>query len=349
MENSASEIARRLGREAEAVCQHYMSNGRRQGNYWIVGDVDNTAGRSLYVRLTGPSSGKGAAGKWTDAATGEHGDLLDLIAANLNLSSLGDALDEARRFLSLPRPEPPPRRPQTAPPTGSPEAARRLWTMGQPITGTLAERYLAGRGIREVQDTTALSFHSQCYYRRVGKREDAGEPEAWPALLAKITDISGTLTGLHRTWLDPKTADKAPLDPNRKAMGHLHGHGVRLGQSTDLLAAGEGLETMLSLRIAFPDLPVVASLSATHLAGLKLPCGVHRLYIAVDTDEAGRRAADTLSDRAHAEGLETVFLTFRGADANDDLCTFGLADLRAHLRVQLAPQDVDRLLSSSAA
>ena len=32
----------------------------------------------MFVRLTGPA-GKGAAGKWTDAATGEHGDLLDLI------------------------------------------------------------------------------------------------------------------------------------------------------------------------------------------------------------------------------------------------------------------------------
>jgi len=77
MESPASDIARRLAREAEAVCRYYLSNGRRQGRYWIVGDVDNTPGRSLYVRLTGPPSGKGAAGKWTDAATGEHGDLLD--------------------------------------------------------------------------------------------------------------------------------------------------------------------------------------------------------------------------------------------------------------------------------
>ena len=38
------------------------------GRYWVVGDVMNTPGRSLYVRLTGPDSGPGAAGKWTDAA-----------------------------------------------------------------------------------------------------------------------------------------------------------------------------------------------------------------------------------------------------------------------------------------
>lgn len=348
MENTASVIAQRLSREAEAVCRHYLSNGRRQGRYWIVGDAENTPGGSLYVRLTGPSSGKGAAGKWTDAATGEYGDLLDLITANLRLSSLGEALDEARRFLSLPRPDPPPRAPQPKAPTGSPKAARRLWAMGQSIAGTLAERYLASRGIVGIRNASALRFHPHCYYWREEQPDDA-EPEVWPALLAKVTDTGGDLTGLHRTWLDPESADKAPLDPNRKAMGNLLGHGVRIGKATDLVAAGEGLETMLSLRMALPDLPVIAALSANHLAALLLPDGIDRLYIAVDSDEAGRMAADTLADRARTDGIETAPLAFRLEDANADLRAFGLDDLRAHLRPQLTPQDVQRLLPSSAA
>jgi hypothetical protein len=62
----AAELAHRLARDAEAVCRHYLSNGRREGRYWLVGDVRNTPGRSLFVRLKGPESGKGAAGKWTD-------------------------------------------------------------------------------------------------------------------------------------------------------------------------------------------------------------------------------------------------------------------------------------------
>ena len=348
MENTASDIAQRLSREAEAVCHHYLSNGRRQGRYWVVGDAENTPGRSLYVRLTGPCSGKGAAGKWTDAATGEHGDLLDLITANLRLASLGEALDEARRFLSLPRPDPPPRAPIAKAPTGSPEAARRLWAMGLSVAGTLAERYLARRGIVGIRNVSALRFHPHCYYWREDEPDHA-EPEAWPALLAKVTDSEGNLTGLHRTWLDPKTGGKAPLDPNRKAMGNLLGHGVRIGNATDLVAAGEGLETMLSLRIALPDMPVIAALSANHLAALVLPGGIDRLYIAADSDEAGRMAADTLGDRARSDGIETVSLAFRLEDANEDLRAFGLDDLRAHLRPQLAPQDVTRLLPSSAA
>ena len=70
MESPAAMLARRLAEDAEAVCRHYLPNGRRQGRYWIAGDVENSRGRSLYVRLTGPTSGPGAAGRWTDAATG---------------------------------------------------------------------------------------------------------------------------------------------------------------------------------------------------------------------------------------------------------------------------------------
>jgi hypothetical protein len=62
----AADLARRLSEHAEAVCRAYLSNGRRCGRYWNVGDVANSPGRSLYVRLHGPPSGPGAAGHWTD-------------------------------------------------------------------------------------------------------------------------------------------------------------------------------------------------------------------------------------------------------------------------------------------
>src|ERR1700688_2391686 len=66
MSSQAAMLAHRLARDAESVCRHYLSNGRRQGRYWLVGDVANTPGRSLFVRLTGPDRGKGSAGKWTE-------------------------------------------------------------------------------------------------------------------------------------------------------------------------------------------------------------------------------------------------------------------------------------------
>ena len=62
--HDASELAHRLARDAEAVCRRYLSAGRREGGYWLVGDVRNTPGRSMFVRLK--ESSKGPAGKWTD-------------------------------------------------------------------------------------------------------------------------------------------------------------------------------------------------------------------------------------------------------------------------------------------
>ena len=106
MPRDASELAYRLAREAEAVCRHYLSNGKREGRYWLVGDVHNTPGRSMFVRLQ--DSPKGPAGKWTDAATSEHGDLLDIIRQSLGLRDFREVAEEARRFLNLPRTEPQP-------------------------------------------------------------------------------------------------------------------------------------------------------------------------------------------------------------------------------------------------
>ena len=56
MQGQACDLAHRLARDAEAVCRHYLSNGRREGAYWLVGDATNAPGRSLYVRLRGPES-----------------------------------------------------------------------------------------------------------------------------------------------------------------------------------------------------------------------------------------------------------------------------------------------------
>ncbi len=341
MDSPVALLARRLAEEVEAVCRHYLPNGRKQGRYWVAGDVANSPGRSLYVRLTGPTAGPGAAGKWTDAATGEFGDLIDLIAANQGCATLRDTLDEARRFLNQPRPLIAASRASRTP-AGSVEAARRLWAMGRPIPGTLAERYLAGRKIIGLGSLPTLRFHPACFHIREGQ-PPTDPPETWPALLTKVVDLDGRLTGLHRTWLDPDSAGKAPVIPPRKAMGRLIGNGVRVGTPTDILAAGEGLETMLALHSALPFLPVVAALSATHLAALILPDALRRLYVAADRDEAGHSAANALHARAAKDGVEAIRLLPRLGDFNDDLIAFGIADLRAHLRPQLAPEDAARL------
>jgi hypothetical protein len=346
MLSQAAELAHRLARDAEAVCRHYLSNGRREGCYWLVGDVRNTPGRSLFVRLKGPESGKGAAGKWTDAATGDHGDLLDVIRESCGLVDFHDVADEARRFLAMPRPEPEldhGGRLSSAP-SGSPESARRLFAMSQPILRTVVDTYLRKRGITALHGTGSLRFHPRCYYR-----PDWQSPtETWPAMIAAVTDLAGQITGAHRTWLDRSGRDKAPIDTPRRAIGHLLGNAVRFGVAHDVMAAGEGIETMLSLRCVIPTMPMVAALSAAHLAAILLPATLRRLYIARDDDPAGDSAMASLIDRSNQAGIEAITLSPRLGDFNGDLRTLGIDVLRAALRVQISPEDVARFMELPA-
>jgi hypothetical protein len=259
MPSYAADLARRLARNAEAVCRHYLSNGHRAGRYWLVGDVANTKGRSLFVRLSGPDHGKGAAGKWTDAATAEHGDLLDLIALNRGFDRLSDTIKEARAFLALP-PDSAQRPDRSPAPSGSPESARRLYAMSKPIAGTLGETYLRGRGIVTVTASDPLRFHPRCYYRR----DERSPTETWPALIAAVSDLGGRITGVHRIWLTRSGHGKAPIKAPRRSIGHLLGQGIRFGAASDVMAAGEGIETVLSLGSVLPALPLVAATSANH-------------------------------------------------------------------------------------
>ena len=220
MPRDASELAHRLAREAEAVCRHYLSNGRREGRYWLVGDVHNTPGRSMFVRLQ--DSPKGPAGKWTDAATGEHGDLLDVIRESRGLRDFREVAEEARRFLKLPRTEPElaPKRVRPPAPSGSQEAARRLFAISGPIEGTVAETYLQRRGIAHVHHGGSLRFHPRCYYRP----DEHLPTETWPAMIACVTDLD---------WSDHRRA------PHLARSGGLRSRSAR--QSSDRYATtGDG-------------------------------------------------------------------------------------------------------------
>ncbi|NWG70298.1 MAG: toprim domain-containing protein [Parvularculaceae bacterium] len=333
MFDPSSEIARRLAERANDVCRLYLPNGKRVGDYWIVGDARGAKGRSLFVRLVGPPSGKGAAGKWQDAATGDHGDLLDLIAAACRFKNHRDARDEARRFLNMSSLLPSLtacriRRDRT-------QAAQRLFNASQRIAGTLAEIYLGGRGIPCVAGLGALRFHPRCTYR---EQADA-RPEPWPAIIAAVKNDDGVVTGVLRTWLARDGRSKAPLAAPRKALGSLAGNAVRFGDTQDILIVGEGIETVLSVRSVLPFMPFAAALSAQHLSMFRVPSTVMRLYIAVDRDDAGFRAADVLRRRAIEAGVNAMLLLPRRKDFNDDLVNASVDALTASLAPQLALQD----------
>ena len=67
-----------------------------------------------------------------------------------------------------------------------------------------------------------------------------------------------------------------------------------------------------------------------------------------DTRAAGIAAA-TQAELATSAGIEVLTLSPRHGDFNDDLTAHGLDDLRAAIRPQIAPEDVDRFLLKGAA
>jgi Toprim domain len=348
MEKPATIISHRLGRNAEVVCRHYLSQGYREGRYWLVGNAQNVPGRSLYVRLVDME--KGVAGKWTDAATGQHGDLLDIIALSQGHHRLSDTLDEARRFLSLPIPaiddDQNRNRPKSKVAAGSPAAAKRLFVASKSLLGTLAATYLHQRAILTMRATDPLRFHPHCYYRP-SKDDAPGTRTAWPALIASVTDLEGQQTGVHRTWLDPDALTKAPVASPRRAMGNILGHAIRFGIADDVMIAGEGIETILSLRELMPDMPLVAATSSAHLAAILFPPTLRRLYVARDNDPAGHGAVATLTQRAEPAGIEVIPLVPDLCDFNDDLRQLGATRGGAALAAQLVSSDRTRFLGMS--
>ncbi len=315
---NAAAIAARLAERAEAVCRQYLPHGRRQGRYWVAGDLDGARGRSLYVRLRPP----GTPGKWTDAAEGTHGDLLDIIRHRVNAPTLRAALDEARAFLALP----------AAPAAGegdsydATEAARRLWRRCRAIDGTHAERYLHARGLARCR-FAALRFHPELRYR------EGSSVRRLPALVAAVTGGDGAILGVQRTWLDPRSPAKAGVAAPRKALGRIYGHAVRFGRPADgaSLLVGEGIETVLSLVTAVPAITAAAALSAGSLGAFAPLPGVTRLLIARDNDAEGEQAAERLARRCARAGVAALVLVPEGEDFNDDLVALGRDALAARL------------------
>ncbi len=333
MPETSAEISRRLAMRAEEVCRRYLPNGKRIGAYWIAGDVRGAKGRSLYVRIVGPTSGKGAAGKWADAATSEHGDLLDLIAGTCHLTNHRDVLNEARRFLKLPADDQPEFFQNTR--RKSAVSAQRLFADSAPIAGTIAETYLRSRGVTDIAGLQSLRFHPRCYYR--SDAQSAGE--RWPTLIAAVTNLDGNITGVQRTYLQRDGSAKAPLATPRKAMGLLAGNAVRFGVARDIMAVGEGVETVLSLQCLMPSLPMAAALSAQNLGAFQIPTALKRLYIAADRDEAGMRAFGHLCQRAMEQGVDAVILLPILKDFNDDLLQADRTAMTVSLAAQLDPKD----------
>jgi len=92
-----SEIRTALKDQLSLLVVDLWPSGKRRQNKYLVGDVMGGPGDSLELLLSGPK-----AGLWTDRATGEGGDIFDLIARYYSLNvqtQFPQVLEKAREWL----------------------------------------------------------------------------------------------------------------------------------------------------------------------------------------------------------------------------------------------------------
>ncbi|QFT95572.1 hypothetical protein FIU86_22145 (plasmid) [Roseovarius sp. THAF9] len=339
---SIADLSADLADRAESFCRQYFPEGRKQGNYWQVGDTSGAKGQSLAIRLQAQDGRK--AGSWQDFATGEYGDLIDLLQERLGSVTLKETLSEARSFLGA---APCPSVPHDTRKDGLPNAgpskrtarARKLFAAGKPVLGSLAATYLQGRSITRLGP--ALRYHPRVFLRQ---GEDDPDPlQRAPALLAKITDNRGQITGCARFYLGPSTGGLAAIESPKRILGQLHGHAIRFWSGsprTDLIV-GEGLENSLSVGTALPEFDLASCLTATHLGLFIPPPGIKRIWIARDNDQAGHEASKRLRKHLESLGIACGDLVPTMGDFNDDLRAFGKDALRRSLLEVIKAQGLE--------
>ena len=339
---SIADLSADLADRAESFCRQYFPEGCKQGNYWQVGDTSGAKGKSLAIRLQAEGGRK--AGSWTDYATGEYGDLIDLLHERLGSVTLKETLRETRSFLGeAPCPAEPrePRKPERSDAASSKRIARarKLFAAGKPVLGTLGATYLQGRGITRLGP--ALRYHPRVFLRQ--GEDDADPPQRAPALLAKITDNRGQITGCARVFLDPSTGGLAAIESPKRILGQLHGHAIRFwsGLPRSDLIVGEGLENTLSVGTALPEFDLASCLTATHLGLFIPPPRIERIWIARDNDEAGRNASMRWRNQLESQGIACGELVSQLGDFNDDLRAFGKDSLRRSLLEAMKAQGLE--------
>ncbi len=232
---------------APPAAGHHTTDGR----YWTLnpGRADRAVG-SFYVQMTGADRGR-----WHDFATGDHGDLIDLIGLRHNLPPR-EAFAEARRIAGLEADTPQSAAEREARARDAQarrnreERARReqlerrrraaaalFLSARERIAGTPVEHYLRGRGLDLAalgRQPRALRYHPACRYREERMDPDTGEVTELrlelPAMVAAITR-GGQIVACHRTWL-AYGADgrwtKAPLAAPKKELGDPRGGAINL-------------------------------------------------------------------------------------------------------------------------
>ncbi|MEE2860858.1 MAG: hypothetical protein VYB46_08610 [Pseudomonadota bacterium] len=163
--------------------------------------------------------------------------------------------------------------------------ARKIWNDARPAEGTLVVDYLSRRGIRPRDGATLpRCFRFEPAARLVvpddKRRGEFITVHEGPTMLSAILSADGSLTGVHRTWIDlgqPKGKVVAPHPSkpgetvaSKKVYGSKKGGAIRIftPRDAEVMVMAEGIETTLSSMVAAADLARAASWAGVDLGNL---------------------------------------------------------------------------------
>lgn len=314
--------------------------------------ADRSAG-SFIVWMKGPASGA-----WKDYATGEQGDIIDLVCLAKGCdrkAALQWAADYTgiRTMTSADRADIQRRERQRASDAEARERhrseaainrARNLYAGALPdaFKQPVVVRYLASRGIdyrqlKNIEDDFRFMPSMEWWLGRQTVEERKPGPK-FPALVSAMVNAAGNVAALHFTFLAPDGSGKAPVDKPKLMWPATKGAVIRVsrgyrnlnaetaaGQKRPaMVAITEGVEDALSISLAVPEMRVWA---AGSLAGL-LAVPDHDCasgWLLVKDNDWGKPQAAALFDRAVArfaatgKPVETLAMPGQAKDVNDYL------------------------------
>lgn len=159
--------------------------------------------------------------------------------------------------------------------------ALAIWERAIPAAGTLAESYLASRGILP-------PFPPDIRFSRL----PYGKSSPLPCLVAAVRDVAGDVIGVQRIYLRRDGKGKADLPKAKLSLGTVAGGAIRLGDldGSGVVTVCEGPEDGLSL-LSMIGGPVWVAAGASMLPAMRFPSGVRSIAIGADNDDAGKQAA----------------------------------------------------------
>lgn len=164
-----------------------------------------------------------------------------------------------------------------------------LWEESTPIERTLAERYLYNRGLI-VRKTTPLRYLARCWHNPT--------KQMLPALLAPIYGLNCSLKAIHRTYLDPQSAELAQVEFPTMLTAPLGARAIELAPATRLLGIAVGLEEGLAAQQIL-GLPIYVALATSRFHKLHIPDQVECLHL-IGTNDNASACARQLAREAYA-------------------------------------------------